>query len=168
MKVLIAISIIGVMLSCDGTKEPEATSSNAISMEEISIRYARDMNNKAIEERDTVAIDDVWMENIVVISSADAQIMGRDSLKGIFIDQFKSSPDVNYVRTPSKIEMMKAWGMASEIGTWEGSWTAEDGKIEISGTYYAKWHKVRSKWMIRTEVYTATQCTGGAYCNSIP
>lgn len=168
MRLLIAICFIGVMLSCDRDKKPEITSSKAISMEEISIRYARDMNNKAIEERDSVAIDDVWMENIVVISSADAQIIGRDSLKRIFINQFKSSPDVNYVRTPSKIEMMKAWGMASEIGTWEGSWTAEDGKVEISGTYYAKWHKVRSKWMIRTEVYTATQCTGGAYCNSIP
>jgi ketosteroid isomerase-like protein len=167
MRLLIFFSLAVLMIGC-AKKTPLAEDSKAISMDEISIRYARDTNNKAIEERDTVAIDDVWMENIVVISSADAQIMGRDSLKRIFINQFKSSPDVNYVRTPSRIEMMKAWGMASEIGTWEGSWTAPDGKIEISGTYYAKWHKVRSKWMIRTEVYTPTQCTGGAYCNSIP
>lgn len=166
MRLLVLISIVGLMMSC--ARNESKKESPVISMEEISIRYARDTNNKAIEERDTAIIDDAWMDNVVVISSADTQINGREALKKIFLDQFKASPDVIYVRTPVKIELMKQWGMASEIGTWEGSWTAPDGKIEIGGSYYAKWHKVRGKWLIRTEVFTPTHCTGGAYCNSLP
>ncbi|MEQ8364489.1 MAG: nuclear transport factor 2 family protein [Cyclobacteriaceae bacterium] len=167
MRLLIFISIIGLTIGCD-KKAPPSEASKAISMDEISIRYSRDFNNEAIKDRDTVAIDDAWMDNIVVISSADTQINGKAALKKVFVDQFNSSADAIYVRTPVKIEMMKQWGMASEVGTWEGSWTIPDGKIEIGGTYYAKWHKVRDKWLIRTEVYTPTYCTGGPYCNSIP
>lgn len=167
MRLLIFFSLVVLMIGCD-KKAPPAGDPKAISMDEISIRYARDFNNKAIKDRDTLTIDDAWMDNVVVISSANSQINGKEALKKVFLDQFESSADAIYIRNPVKIEIMKQWGMASEVGTWEGSWTAPDGKIEIGGTYYAKWHKVRSKWLIRTEVYTPTHCIGGAYCNTIP
>ncbi|MFZ1809000.1 MAG: nuclear transport factor 2 family protein [Cyclobacteriaceae bacterium] len=166
MRLLVFIFLVSLMLGCK--KQVPKKEPAAISMDEISIRYARDINNKAIAERDTLTIGDAWMDNVLVISSANTQINGKEALKKVFLDQFNSSADAIYVRTPVKIEMMKQWRMASEIGTWEGSWTAPDGKIEIGGSYYAKWHKVGDKWLIRTEVYTPTHCAGGVYCNSLP
>lgn len=168
MRLVPVISFLLLGISCVSKQQGDTNSSSPISMEEISIRYTRDSNNKAIQERDTVVLDDAWMENIMVISSTDAQIVGKEALRKVFTDQFNSYPDVNYVRTPSRIEIMNAWGMASESGTWSGGWSTTNAKIELSGTYYAKWHKVRSKWLIRTEVYTATHCKGGDYCHLIP
>ena len=163
---VLLIFVMAVLASsCD--KKPAATQ-QSISSDEISIRYARDLSNKAIAEKDTVAIDDVWMENIVVISSADTQINGREELKQIFLDQFKSQPDVIYVRSPLKIDVMERWKMAAEYGSWEGSWSNEGKKIEIGGSYYAKWHKIKDRWLLRTEVFTTKYCSGGPYCETNP
>jgi hypothetical protein len=69
------------------------------------------------------------------------------------------------VRTPERIEVFDAWGMASEAGTWEGRWTEPDGVVTIVGTYFAKWHRSEDgRWRIRAEVFVPTRCSGSAYC----
>jgi hypothetical protein len=103
-----------------------------------------------------------------VISSRDYQIEGKAANRKLFASEFQSKPDVIYVRTPTAINIMEQWNMASENGTWEGSWTDQGSKIEISGSYYAKWHKVNGKWLLRVEVFTPEHCDGGPYCESKP
>lgn len=139
-----------------------------ISLDEISIRYARDLSNKAIAEKDTMAIDKVWMDNFFILSSGDEMVEGKAKNRKLFVDTFQSRPDAVYVRTPDQIHVYNAWNMASEMGTWEGSWTGSEGKVEVGGTYYAKWHKVKSQWLLRAEIFTATYCRGGAFCASQP
>lgn len=138
------------------------------SNDEEAIREVRAASNEAIKAHDTVAIADAWVEDFLVLSSGNDMAHGKEENRKLFASLFRSRPDVIYVRTPLDIQVMKEWGMASETGTWEGSWTGDDGKIEIGGTYYAKWHKVNEHWLIRAEVFTPTHCSGGAFCNTQP
>ena len=76
--------------------------------------------------------------------------------------------DVIYVRTPDVIRVFPEWKMASETGTWVGRWSQDKDKIELSGTYFAKWHKVKGAWLIRAEIFVPLRCTGGKYCDQGP
>lgn len=163
LKILSLVLFVGFCFSCK-QESPKLIESADVK----AIRSVREQNNKAIAHHDTLTLDKAWMDNMLIISSADSQINGRAALRKLFVTQFNSSPDVIYVRTPVDIQVMMDWGMASEEGTWEGSWTGDDGKIEIGGTYYAKWHKVEGEWRLRTEVYTPTHCKGGTYCKTNP
>ena len=133
-----------------------------------AILGARHQSNSAIAEKDTLHIADAWMNNFLIITSTDAVVSGKEENRKSFTRSFKERPDVIYVRTSNEIKVMKEWNMASETGTWEGSWTGNEGKIEIGGTYYAKWHKVKDKWLLRAEVFTPTRCKGGDYCKTQP
>lgn len=143
-------------------------SSNNVSEDEQAIRNARAEHNKAILNHDTVAIDGIWMDNFVVISSRDYQVNGKEANRSLFINEFASKPDVLYVRTPESVTLMPAWNMASEYGRWEGGWSDGGNKIRLRGDYYAKWHKVNGRWLLRVEVFTPKECIGGTYCENQP
>lgn len=163
LKILPLVFCIGFCFSCK-QESPRLIESADVK----AIRGVRMQNNQAIADHDTLTLDKAWMDDMLIISSADSQINGRAALRRLFVTQFNSSHDVIYVRTPIDIQVMTDWGMASEVGTWEGSWTGDDGKIEIGGTYYAKWHKINGAWLLRAEIFTPTHCKGGNYCFSLP
>ena len=131
-----------------------------------AIKKARHFSNLAIRDRDSVGVASVMMDNFQIITSRDNETRRREANRQAFIEIFKT--DAVYTRTPDKIEVMEEWGMASEYGTWVGNLTVEEEAIEIKGTYYAKWHKIDGKWLLRTEVFTPIHCKGGNYCNNRP
>lgn len=150
------------IISCHPTAKPASD----ISDDERAIRETRELSNQAIAAHDTVHIGDPWMDNFMLLTSTDLNVLGKADNVENFTRHFKERPDVIYVRTPDQIQVFEAWGMASEFGYWEGSWSEHDSKTEIGGTYYAKWHKVKNRWMLRAEVFTTTHCNGGEYCAS--
>jgi hypothetical protein len=85
-----------------------------------------------------------------------------------FAQEFKLKPDVVYIRTPVTIQVYENWDMASEIGTWTGQWKEPDGLVKLTGTYYAKWHKLNSVWKIRAEIFTPLTCDGSKLCDQKP
>ena len=93
---------------------------------------------------------------------------GKNTNRERMESEFSSKSDVLYVRTPQTVQVFEAWGMASESGTWTGSWTENGQKIELTGTYMAKWHKLDGSWLIRAEVFVPLTCSGGAYCDKSP
>lgn len=151
-----------IMFSC-GNKESVVQMSN----DELAIRERRALFNQAIATHDTLRIGNSWMENFLLLTSSDGNITGKHENIESFNRHFKERPDVIYVRTPDQIKVFESWGMASEYGNWEGSWSEGEGKIEIGGTYYAKWHKVDNHWLLRAEIYTPTHCEGGVYCDRL-
>lgn len=151
-----------VLLSCSNKGNADE-----MSKDELAIRERRALFNQAIANHDTLHIGDLWMENFSLLTSTNLSIVGKQENIESFTTHFIDRPDVLYVRTPNQIKIFDAWGMASESGHWEGSWSDGDGKIEIGGTYYAKWHKVDSQWLLRAEVYTPTHCAGGIYCDGL-
>jgi hypothetical protein len=73
---------------------------------------------------------------------------------------FAEFPDVLYVRTPSKIEVSTYLPRAAETGNWVGNWTAEKGRIEVGGSYFASWLKVDGSWKIQSEMFVTMYCSG--------
>ena len=81
---------------------------------------------------------------------------------------FEEYPDVVYVREPIEVKIFEPWAMAFERGTWRGSWTEASGRIDIRGDYAAKWRKIDGRWLIQSEVYSPTSCSGTDYCATPP
>lgn len=135
--------------------------------DEELIRLARTASNEAIRAHDADAVASFFTEDYSLVSSANLQVAGRDENRESLAKQFRERPDVVYVRTPREIGFYRPWGMAYEIGTWEGSWT-DSSRVEIGGTYLAKWQKVADRWRIRAEVFVPTHCQGSSYCDARP
>lgn len=107
-------------------------------------------------------------EDYHVITSRNAESSTAKAMAERLFADMQVKPDLIYVRTPSAVDVYEKWKMAGESGTWVGSWTENNQKIQLSGTYYAKWHKVDEQWLIRAEIFTPLTCSGGAYCDSPP
>ncbi|MFN8341890.1 MAG: nuclear transport factor 2 family protein [Cyclobacteriaceae bacterium] len=136
--------------------------------DEKVIRAARQASNEAIARHDIDGIGVHWTEDFHMITSRNAEGSGRLANMERMAADFKAKPDVIYVRMPDQVEIFESWKMAAETGKWKGSWTDRGQKIEIGGSYYAKWHRVGGRWLIRAEVFTPTWCKGGDYCSQAP
>ena len=132
------------------------------------IRETREKSNAAIAAHDADALAKTWMADVTVVTSTGATQTGREANRAAFAAQFASRPDVVYVRTPSEIEVMPSWDVASERGTWTGQWTQSDGVTKIGGTYQAQWRKVNGAWLLQGELFVPTHCTGSSYCVKHP
>jgi ketosteroid isomerase-like protein len=136
--------------------------------DEKLIWEVRQRSNQAIAKKDTVALGNAWTDDYHIITSRNAEASGRAANITRFAAEFKSKPDVIYIRTPTALEVFAAWKMASETGTWVGRWTDNGARIELQGTYYAKWHKINGEWLIRAEIFTPLSCSGGEFCDKSP
>lgn len=132
------------------------------------IRQRRASSNAAIARHDTAGIGAILAGNVVVVTSNSVHAVGRETNLQRFAEQFRTRPDVVYLRTPDEVRVFEPWGMASERGHWTGSWTDTDGKISIGGSYFAKWRRVNGAWFVESETYVPGTCTGGAYCRTPP
>lgn len=133
-----------------------------------SIRAARARSNAAIAKHDLAGVAAHWMPDIHIVTSTSAQGTGREINARRMAEQFKRRPDTVYVRTPSAVEVMSPWDVASERGEWTGRWTETDGVVEIGGTYLAQWRKLAGVWLIQAELFVPTHCRGSAYCAKRP
>jgi ketosteroid isomerase-like protein len=133
--------------------------------DEREIRMVRSESNKAIASHDTAAMAKTMTIDYHVVTSRDAESSGRLAMLQRFVSD---APDVIYVRTTENIRIYPEWKMASESGTWIGRWTKDGEKIELGGTYFAKWHKVDGMWKIRAEIFVPLHCAGGTFCEKGP
>jgi hypothetical protein len=132
------------------------------------IRDARARSNRAIAAHDTISIASGWLPEFILVSSTNAQSIGRDAARTRYAQLFASRPDVIYVREPETIQVNLAWSQAAESGRWTGSWTQADGVTRVGGPYFAKWRKVDGRWMLLTEIFIQTSCSGSSYCTVPP
>ena len=124
--------------------------------------------NLAIASHDTSAMVKYWTDDIIVITSRNSRFVGKHQYATGLAQEFKTKEEVVYIRNPETIEIFPAWEMAAESGRWIGTWKSGDEKVEVTGTYYAKWKKLNDQWMISAEVFTPLKCSGGNYCLSVP
>ncbi len=156
---LLVASLAPCILGCIG---------NTANPDETSIREFRERSNQAFAEHDTTTIALTLTPDYHIITSRNAENARTEMLIRLSNDM-SAKPDLVYRRTPDIIRVYPEWKMASETGTWKGNWTEPNGdKIELTGTYYAKWHKLSDGWKIRAEIFTPLTCSGGAYCDTSP
>lgn len=133
-----------------------------------AIRAARAASNAAIARRDVAGIAAHWLPNVSIVTSTGAHDHTSEANAARMAAQFTRRPDTVYVRTPSTIDVFRAWDVASERGEWTGRWTETDGVVDIGGTYLAQWRKLGGTWRIQAEVFVPTRCTGSSYCAAHP
>lgn len=136
--------------------------------DEQQIRARRESSNAAIAGHDPRGIGAILAPNVIVVTSNSVHRPGREANEQSFADQFRTRPDVLYRRTPEEVRVFRPWLMASESGRWTGSWTEADGKIQLTGRYFAKWRQIGGQWFVESETYVPETCTGGAYCSNVP
>lgn len=154
---LILFTLFIVFCGCSSTK-------SAPLPDEIQIREVRSLSNLAIANHDTITIANYWTDDFHLVASRNFEVSGREANRQVFIRDFKTKKDVVYVRTPAQVEIFPDWNMASETGTWAGQWQEPDGLVKLSGTYYAKWHKINGTWKIRAEIFTPLACSCSVFC----
>jgi hypothetical protein len=135
---------------------------------EQAIRARRALSNASIAKHDTLGFSAILTPDVVSVTSASAKNVGRALVVKSMADRYRDKPDIIYVRTPDAIAVFAPWGMASERGHWVGRWTDPDGKVEIGGTYFAKWRLIKGEWYVEGETYVPERCTGGAFCRTVP
>jgi ketosteroid isomerase-like protein len=138
------------------------------SEDEELIHQARLKSNDAIARQDTTALAEVWTNDYHLISSRNFEISGMKNNRHYFAKEFASKKKLLYVRTTTKVEVFVNWNMASENGTWTGEWLEPDGLVKLTGTYFAKWHKINNEWKIRAEIFVPLSCTGSSFCKKKP
>lgn len=136
--------------------------------DEHVIRITRDASNKAIAEHDTVALARTLAEDYHVITSRNGEAAGRAAMLERFKDDFSTRPDIIYIRTADQVDVFAEWKMAAESGTWVGHWTENGERVELTGRYFAKWHKIKGQWMIRAEIFVPLTCAGNEFCKKAP
>jgi ketosteroid isomerase-like protein len=136
--------------------------------DETAIRAARAASNAAIARHDVAGISAHWLPDVHIVTSTSTQGTGRDVNGQRMRQQFERRPDTVYVRTPTTIEVMTTWSVASERGEWVGRWTEPDGIVDVGGSYLAQWRNVDGRWLIQAELFVPTRCSGAAYCAAHP
>lgn len=125
-----------------------------------AIRAIRIESNEAIARHDVDSIQSFLDEDYVITISTGAIERSRDEHGKSFALHFEEYPDVVYVRTPSEITISIAYPLAIERGTWIGSRTTKNGKLESGGQYTAAWRKTDGVWRIYSELFVALYCDG--------
>ena len=158
MKSSIGLLMITFILGCQSQQDPDV----------MVLKKLRKASNEAIARHDTLGIASFWTEDVHLISSRNTEVSGKSAQRHLFAKEFAAKRDLLYVRTPGSIRVFRDWGMASESGTWTGSWVEPDGKVVTTGTYHAKWHLMGDIWKIRAEVFVPLTCQGSRFCGNKP
>jgi len=125
------------------------------------IQEARERFNAAIEQKDANTIQDLLLPTYHIVTGRSDQNHGADNEANRWAEQFSTDPTEIYRRTPRQITINEAWGIAEELGNWQGSYTIANTLIQASGVYSAKWHrKQNEEWALQAEVFTTITCEG--------
>lgn len=125
------------------------------------IRATRERFNIAIANKDAESICNLLAPNYHIVTGRSAQNHGADEESKRWASLFRDDPTAIYKRTPREITVNEDWGIAEELGNWEGSYTAEGTSIRASGVYAAKWQRNESgEWRVQVEVFTTLTCEG--------
>jgi len=121
-----------------------------------TIRAARADQNASIAARNLDRVASFWLEDVQVTAGLGFAFRGRD----IYRRAFALDSSVTYRREPEAIVVSSRWPLAWENGTWTGRLAGAAGPPAISGRYSAQWIKVEGRWLIRSELFVALECTG--------
>jgi len=119
------------------------------------ITSARERFNTAIAEKDSTTIRTLLAPSYHIVTGRSDQFHGQDEEAQRWADLFISDPTAIYRRTAREIAINEAWGIAEELGNWQGSYTLNDKLVQASGVYSAKWQRTKTNtWVLQAEVFT--------------
>jgi len=125
-----------------------------------TIRALRQQSNEAIRRHDLEAMQSFLHDDYVITVSTGYIERSRAEHIDSFRTHFEEFPDVVYVRTPAEIDVSEAYPLAMEQGTWVGTRTTANGKLESGGRYTAAWRRTDAGWKLYSELFVALYCNG--------
>ena len=125
------------------------------------IRAAREAFNRAIAEKDARRIRPLLAASYHLVTGRSDQFHGADEEEIRWAELFQNDPTSVYRRTPREITTNDSWGIAEELGNWQGTYTAKGILVNASGIYSAKWQRTTTgTWILQAEVFTTLTCEG--------
>ncbi|GAB4500133.1 MAG: hypothetical protein OHK003_18950 [Anaerolineales bacterium] len=119
------------------------------------IRAARETFNRAIAEKDAKRIRPLLAPTYHLITGRSDQFHGADEEEIRWAELFRADPTAVYRRTPREITANEAWGIAEELGNWQGEYTLNGELVRASGVYAAKWQRTQNgNWVLQAEIFT--------------
>ncbi len=119
-----------------------------------AIRAARAAINDAIDRRDSEGIAAFLLPTYHVVTARSMHRDGKEQSRRSWADMFERDQGAMYGRMPDEIYVNEEWGMAEEHGRWSGTVNANDGLLEVTGVYAAKWHYTAEGWLLEAEIFT--------------
>lgn len=124
---------------------------------EREIRAARTAQNAAIAARNADSVASFWIDDVTVTAGLGYVVRGRVAYKAAF----GQDAPMTYSRITERVEVSGTWPLAWEEGKWSGT-AGEQTAPLLGGRYSAQWVKQNGRWLIRSEVFVALNCTGAA------
>ncbi|WP_373057891.1 hypothetical protein [Gemmatimonas sp.] len=120
-----ALLLSPMLAEAQGAFRADSPTDSSADVQAIVATRAR--SNTAIARHDTVGIAREMMPDATVVSSTSAMSTGAALNVSRMATQFARRPDIKWVRTPERVTVFDAWGVASERRQWVGTWTEPDG-----------------------------------------
>ncbi len=119
---------------------------------ELAIRSRRAAFNRALADGDLGAIGPLLAPEAVLVTGTNSGVLpGRKAQLQAWKWEFAAPDRSIYTRLPDSIELSAVEPAALEHGRWRAVTTAGEGVA--SGSYTAKWRKIRDEWVIEAEIY---------------
>ena len=119
------------------------------------ILTAREAFNLAIVGKDAKRIRPLLAASYHLVTGRSDQFHGADEEERRWAELFQTDPGAHYRRTPRQITVNEAWGLAEELGDWQGTYSVNRKLVKASGVYAAKWQRTQqSNWVLQAEIFT--------------
>ena len=148
---LLSVAALSVLAS--------AVPSNTSAIDDAAdVRAARAQQNEAIAARDLDRVASFWIDDVQVTAGLGFTLRGRDAYRRAFA----SDSMIVYRREPDNVQVNAHWPIAWETGSWAGHRSGQSGPALLAGRYSAQWVKQNGRWLIRSELFVALDCSGAA------
>lgn len=119
------------------------------------IRTAREAFNLAIAAKDAKRIRPLLAASYHLVTGRSDQFHGASEEENRWAELFRNDPTAVYRRTPREISVNETWGIAEELGSWQGSYTLNEKLVNAAGVYSAKWQRAtQGNWVLQAEIFT--------------
>jgi ketosteroid isomerase-like protein len=145
---LLVVAALSVLASAAPSRTDDAA----------DVRAARAQQNDAIAARDLDRVASFWIENVQITAGLGFTLHGRDAYRRAFA----SDSVMVYRREPENVQVNSHWPLAWETGSWTGRRVGQSGPALLAGRYSAQWVKQNGRWLIRSELFVALDCSGVA------
>ena len=139
---------------------------SAVSEDVTSIRAARADLNAALVTRDLAAISKYWLQEAQSVFAGGEVKVGRPEIMARYAAIFKSGNFISGLRAPERIEVATGGPReAAESGHWEWRMRQSGQELLYRGRYLAMWRKEGDRWLLCSDLYVTTACSGGDNCS---
>jgi ketosteroid isomerase-like protein len=141
---------------------PAATASDTADAKVLATQ--QQAYNRAIAAHDAQRLG-ALMTDDVSFSSHILHRQGRADVLATWTSLWSRRPDLAMRFDPDRTRINPNMNVAAETGRWTETWSELDGRVTMSGTYFAVWRRdANGAWHIAAETIAPFRCEGGAYC----